>query len=936
MRVAWIGLLLCCLFTSGVQAQSKISLALFNLTPESIDAIGMDGDLLFSMRQELERSSVLQLMSRRQMEEGLYRINGSQVSDTSSVITFGAGLGVNYILTGTMNVVPGTIQVKFKLVDVVNRTEVDNWQETFKTNIELVSKAASIARKLEQKLVSIGDAPVQAETSTAKIIDFNAVDSNGNVVLSWTKSIADNAFYYNLYRGASESGPFEFVGSATESKYQDTTISESGRYFYRVGIILESGEEISGGVIASTSVSKMRNSRDVSPPSILSHDAYVNGVALNFVPSVANKGRIKGFNLYRKQSQKPWELVTFIKDENKISYTVTYVNALAPNTVYEFALSTVNRGDLESPMSQSVSIETPANVVLDNDKLVLTRQVNINWQPRNDDLSIRFYRRLVGENDWQTIGEVKDQSRSKFIDTKGLDDGKDYQYSATVFDSKSESTKSNIITASTKLLSAPQSLTAEMGVKSATLNWDAVEDEDAVAYRIYRKEGDLSQQDMLDEVAVIKGRDNTTFIDGVTNTTPLKDGTEYHYVVAALNEYNGVGKVSKTVSVATKPRPKVLSAPSVVVNESDISVSWQAADEEDIGKYIVLRSWNNEPWTKAAEVDANQLSYIDTNLKAYAMTHYKVVAQDVDGLQSPESEVVSRQSPLQITLAVHKEDLLRKVELSWNQQRNYSGINVYRRTSQTEQWTKVGTVNTITSQSYVDHDPKRLREGLSYDYALSAFDSTGESPLSNIVSARTKGLPQPPQSFGALGDQVKQVPLTWQANEDTDVKGYKVYRLEPSGELDLLETTSSRTVTSYLDEGSFFKKLENGVNYTYRISSINLHDVEGPLSSTITARTKPVPLPVEALSANENAGTVNLQWQPSAQPDIRYYQVYRGSSCSSVRKLNRSTSQSFTDSGTSAGKTYCYRVTAIDVAGLEGNYSAPAQITLAPQSEGGF
>ena len=57
---------------------AKTSLALFNLSPASIDAIGLDGDLLFSMRKELERSQTYQLLSRRQMEEGLYRIGGAQ------------------------------------------------------------------------------------------------------------------------------------------------------------------------------------------------------------------------------------------------------------------------------------------------------------------------------------------------------------------------------------------------------------------------------------------------------------------------------------------------------------------------------------------------------------------------------------------------------------------------------------------------------------------------------------------------------------------------------------------------------------------------------------------------------------------------------------------------------------------------------------------
>ena len=83
---------------------AKTSLALFNLSPASIDAIGLDGDLLFSMRKELERSQTYQLLSRRQMEEGLYRIGGAQVADTQKIIQYGNGLGVNFILSGSIDI----------------------------------------------------------------------------------------------------------------------------------------------------------------------------------------------------------------------------------------------------------------------------------------------------------------------------------------------------------------------------------------------------------------------------------------------------------------------------------------------------------------------------------------------------------------------------------------------------------------------------------------------------------------------------------------------------------------------------------------------------------------------------------------------------------------------------------------------------------------
>ena len=131
---------------------AKTSLALFNLSPASIDAIGLDGDLLFSMRKELERSQTYQILSRRQMEEGLYRIGGAQVADTQKVIEYGNSLGINFILTGTIDIKRATIIVDFKLVDVSNGREAAIWQESFQTQGELVTRAPEIVDSLERRI----------------------------------------------------------------------------------------------------------------------------------------------------------------------------------------------------------------------------------------------------------------------------------------------------------------------------------------------------------------------------------------------------------------------------------------------------------------------------------------------------------------------------------------------------------------------------------------------------------------------------------------------------------------------------------------------------------------------------------------------------------------------------------------------------------------
>ena len=934
MKKFWLCVL--CLFVLSQQgyAQTKISMALFNLTPESIDAIGMDGDLLFSIRQELEKSSVVALMSRRQMEEGLYRINGSQVSDTAEVVTYGKGLGVNYILTGSMNVVPGSIDVNFKLVDAVNGVEAAKWRESFKTNLELVSKAAAIARKIEQSLLTASTTQAaEVTTSVSRIAAFSAQANDGNVNLSWENSSGQSVFYYNIYRGESSNGPFEFVGSVTEPRYRDTSLAQSGNYVYRIGVILESGEEVRGGKLASVSVNKMRSSRDLSPPTVLGHEAFVNGIALDFVPSVSNRIKLTGFRLYRRRGQDPWETVTFIEHDDKISYKVTYLGGLLAGSSYDFAMTSVGDGDVESPMSSPVVIQTAKPVLLETDNAILTRQVNLLWgEPASH--NVKIYRREKGEESWQSVGEVNAGAMS-YSDKTALQDGKEYEYSASLFDAKTESTKSNIVQATTKLLPAPTAFSVAMGVKSATLSWTPVEDSDAVAYRIYRKEGDLNKDDLLDEVATVKGQQSAQFVDGIDNGKPLKDGMTYHYLIAALNAFDGVGEVTPTQTVGTKPLPPAVEMVTAQIGEADITVQWQASAVDDIQEYQVLRKWNNEPWQLAGKVDSETYSYVDANLKPYAQTQYQVVGMDADGLKSQPSNVANVLSPDRIVLNVSAEGLARQVNLSWSSHHNISGYKLYRRVQGDASWRQVADINSSQTTQYEDADPKNMRDGLRYEYAVSAFDANIETIKSQPVSAITKGLPTPPSSFSGVDGQVKKVSLTWQATQDPDVKGYKLYRVEENGKLELLLETKNTREVSYVDEGSFFSKLDDGTVYTYRISSVNRFNAEGEASAPIQIQTKPLPPPVDALTADEVSGAVALNWQPSVQNDISYYQVYRGSTCNNLRKHNRASTQSYTDNKAAPGKSYCYRITAIDAAGLEGTYSAPVKITLTAPAEGG-
>lgn len=919
------------------QAQNRINIAMFSLTPTSIDAIALDGDLLFSIRQEMERDqATFQLMSRREMEEALYRLNGSQVSEVDKVVKYGAGLGVNYVLTGTIDLVRGAIEVNFLLIDVIGGKEVSNWRETFRGKNEMVSKAPQITQDIKTKieLADISTAEIAADSSNNSVIDDIVVDTrNGAVTLRWTVSL-DSAeiFFYSVYRSLSKQGPFSFIASVPDNSFVDNTISDSSQYYYRIDSVLADGSEIKGTKIANGSVRTLSVDQSINPPTLLQTTSFVNGVELSFVPAIAGTKSSQGFQLYyRKVGAVEWLKGNYIQNDGKINYVTRVVNTLDGASDYEFAIASVVAGGAESDKSESFKITTAASPVIDINNEPMTRQFDLSWQPLATNVEAKIYRREQGETQWQVIAEVNDVSVGRYSDKSNLKDGALYEYTMSLFDNYSESPRSNIVGQKTKLLPAPTSVTAQGGVKNVEIAWVPVLDDDVKGYRIYRAVGDITPDDLLEELVDINDPQATTFIDGVSNGRALKDGTVYNYLIVALNQHNGVGAVSKTVTTETKPLPKANASILATAGEMEIVVTWEPSVNDDVRHYILQRKWNEEEWTEVSRLDVGETAYTDRDLKPYAATHYRIIVEDMDGLQSFPSESAGVLSPAKIELYAVDNNLLRTGHIAWNEQQNISGFKVYRSVEAKGSYELVKTLN-ANQTSYIDKNPKQLDDGKRYYYKVTALDGRVETQFSNVVAIETQPVPEPPSAFIALANQVKKVSLQWDPSEDASVKGYKIYRIS-EGKLNLIETINDRTKTEYIDNGDFFNRIKDGNLYQYKISSFNHYGAEGPLSSLVSAMTKAVPAQVVGLMGTEIDKKVVLTWSPNPEVDIDFYQIYSGSSCSNLRKSGRAGTTRYVDQDSQSGRSYCYRVSAVDLTELEGKMSNSEVISLSPEQE---
>ena len=160
-----------------------------------------------------------------------------------------------------------------------------------------------------------------------------------------------------------------------------------------------------------------------------------------------------------------------------------------------------------------------------------------------------------------------------------------------------------------------------------------------------------------------------------------------------------------------------------------------------------------------------------------------------------------------------------------------------------------------------------------------------------------------------------QVALAWSApasDGGSPITGYAIYRATSSGAETLLTTVG--VVTSYTDPG-----LTNGTTYYYQVAARNAIG-EGSRSSEASAKPATVPSAPRNVSAKTaSTSGVRLTWSaPSSSGGsaVTGYRIYRSTSSGTEAFLVAvGNVTSYTDTATTAGVRYFYKVQAVNAVG---------------------
>ncbi len=229
-------------------------------------------------------------------------------------------------------------------------------------------------------------------------------------------------------------------------------------------------------------------------------------------------------------------------------------------------------------------------------------------------------------------------------------------------------------------------------------------------------------------------------------------------------------------------------------------------------------------------------------------------------------------------------------------------------------------------------DPQRVRmpapepaePPVAHLYAVRTLGPRGDrSGFSNQAALVAQAPPPPPEELNAV-PTAQGVEVSWlpPSRGGETIAGFNVYRrLSTERDVGKPLATLPPTHTRHLDPTARF-----GESYIYAVTSVvrRAPVVESAVQAEREVRYTdrfPPPAP-EDLVALAEAGRVRLVWRSSPAPDLAGYHVYRRRRDGAPERLTSEPIDALelTDTTVASGRTYLYRVTAVD---QEGNESAP-------------
>ena len=317
--------------------------------------------------------------------------------------------------------------------------------------------------------------------------------------LSWNHVPSPLIKGYFVYRSLREEDDFTKIRKLDAGRaradgrieFTDTEgLADQVRYYYRVTAVEDTEIETS----PSVTVSAVTKGKPPKPEGLQAKSGLVKRVDLAWTASA--QPDVAGYNVYwSKEKIGKYLMIKRIDGRTNSAFTDTGSAApekLADDTAYYYALTTFNKVDVESDLTDPVSATTkarPAKPLVLKAADLQVKQAPLSWDPNPEqDVEAYVVYRLEGTGGGEFSRLETVERKNTHID-KDLKDGTVYQYRIQAEDRDGLlSDLSDIVRIQTKPRpNAPSAAKGRFSGGQAELTWQPNEESDIVHYVVYEK-----------------------------------------------------------------------------------------------------------------------------------------------------------------------------------------------------------------------------------------------------------------------------------------------------------------------------------------------------------------------------------------------------------------------------------------------------------------
>ena len=245
------------------------------------------------------------------------------------------------------------------------------------------------------------------------------------------------------------------------------------------------------------------------------------------------------------------------------------------------------------------------------------------------------------------------------------------------------------------------------------------------------------------------------------------------------------------------------------------------------------------------------------------------------------------------------------------------GYNFYR-TELDKGSSELKLVKVIDNKYATHYVDRGLEPKTKYAYQISSRVEGGiESRTTDAYVVQTLPRIVPIEFVQAISDMPNSVKLVWKPHQDKRVGYYRIEKYNTLiNEWILLKTIKERLQVEYLDTG-----LDNNTSYKYRIKAFSFDDVESAPTKVVIGKTKALPAGATNIrTTNSEPKRIIISWNASPTEDVVKYEIHRSVfkafGYEKVKEVNANTLE-YIDTTDTAGKSYYYKIIAVDKDGLE-------------------